>query len=203
MVKDADLFQIYSSMEKICTDLNNIIVALDQAMNRERFIPIGGNALRWDMSQALNSPKQWLPYFSQRVYVKKKTKKRAIGINILFKDSEFENVIPFIVCGLLIGNESIPFKNDLFYTAGWDKEGTDITSIEGTPFSITKDDQIQIYSYFIRLTSVNNQTALDDYIVNPLKKIYDIDIEDENTLFQIGREISDKTISIEHIKGEQ
>jgi hypothetical protein len=206
MISDANLLKIYRTMEKICIDLNSIIVAIDQVMEKHEFFPIGGQ-LRWDCSPSLNTPKEWLPYFTLRLYKTGRVQRRAIGINILFSDLEQDqNVIPFITCGLQISNQAIAsYKNDSFYSAGWavDDPDCNIEVIEGTPFSRTIIGNDHIYSYFIKLTSINTIETIENNIVLPLKKIYGVQpIENISALVEIGKEICEKTISLEQIKGE-
>jgi len=205
MIKGSEIYQIYDAMERICIDLNSIVVALDQIMQHHGFIP--HNGLRWDTSEALNSPILWLPYFTQRTYRKGNKTKKVIGVNILFKDRDFDNKIPFVVCGVNISDKDISTKNELLYSAGW-HPNSKVTQVKDMPFTVTVEDDPDvnnnILTYFLPLTSISNVQTITKLIVRPLVSMYDkVDNFDNfdnfDNLKDIGNSIERETITLDDI----
>lgn len=205
MITDLEIFNVYSAMENICIDISSIVNALNQSMANKQFINTG--ALRWDCSESLNSPTDWLPYFTQSRYTKKNITNKCLGINILLKDHSINSTIPFVTCGVQISKEALPRKNNFFYAAGWHPEA-DNQLIPSTPFTLTTDSEVSTLSYFLRLTSISNLENLEKLIAIPLIELLDIfdtnnfdTAHPEPNIIAIGNKISPHTITLEQILG--
>ncbi len=207
MTTSKEIYMVYENMEKICKEVDAMFTAIDQIMNKNSFNQYSGD-LRWDTSKSLGNPTAWLPYFSQRLY-KKNDKKKVLGVNLLIKDPNCENRIPFITCGLIIGENELPSKSNELYYAGWDGESGKHIKIEDTPlmFSQYEDEKIKIVSYFLKLTKIKNLSDIEQLIVTPLRRMYET-IPQFNDLQSIGEDarnimagIQNYTLTLEQIKG--
>jgi hypothetical protein len=204
VTKDEEIFKIYSSVEKICFEINDLFIAINQLMNKRKYISF--SALRWDITKSLGSPAMWLPYFSQGMYKKENNNRRAIGINLLIKDPNCKNVIPFITVGIIKSNKDIPGGSDVFYGAGWHEEYK-LEKLGKSVFSLTisKKEQVEILSYFIRLTAVDTIINAVKLITSPLDKMYnfmDSDWKDLNKLEEITGGFQKDTLTVEQIRGD-
>ena len=206
--KDEEIFQIYSSLEKICFEINDLFIAIDQLMNKRKYIAF--SSLRWDMAESLWKPAQWLPYFSQRMYKKENENRYAIGVNLLMKDDSCKNKIPFITIGLIKSNKDIPGGSDAFYGAGW-HEKYELVKFRDPIFSLTRseNEHLEILSYFVRLTAIDTINNADKFIVSPLDTMYKTMIGDwkdinelENKLGKIAGGIKNVTLTLEQIRGD-
>jgi len=173
MITDKQIFQVYEEMEKICYEINDMFVATDQVMGRNGFTT-NGNVMRWDASETLGSPTTWLPYFSQRLYYKDSNYKKVLGINLLMKDAELENTIPFLTCGLIIStNDKGIYASDELYGAGWHKDNPSIENIPNTPMLTTKGENRHLLTYFLGLTSIRSLQDLEPLVAEPLVRMYE------------------------------
>lgn len=168
MGTDRQIFKVYEEMERICCEVNDMFVAMDEVMDRKRFS--GGGSLRWETSEALGNPVGWLPYFSQRLYFKGENWKKALGVNLMMKDAQMANKIPFLTCGLIISKKDIG-KSDELYGAGW-HEDSEFTEIPKTPFSVTRGEDGDLLTYFLRLTAVNSVEKIESLVGGPLSLLY-------------------------------
>jgi len=209
LTKDEEIFQIYSALEKICFEINDLFLAIDQLMNKRKYTPF--SSLRWDMAESLWKPAQWLPYFSQRMYKKENDNSRAIGLNILMKDDTCRNIIPFMTVGIIKSDKDIPGASDAFYGAGWDDEEYGLVKFGNPIFSLTrsKTEHVEILSYFMKLTAVDTISNAEKLIVDPLDKIYNSLPGDwkntnelEKVLEPIVEKIKNNMLTLEHIRGD-
>jgi len=212
MITDSQIMQVYAAMEKICNEVNSMMVALDDLMKGKKFEQF--SPLRWETSEAIGAPGYWLPYFSQRQYRKKGHLKRAAGFQILLKDNTTDNSIPFITCGISESDKELPTKNDDFYVAGWHDEEIQNSrfKINNTPFCYSKSESCVILSYFLRLTAISNQNDLNEMVVKPMAKLFEtihlnqfepdnISKSNSDNISSIINLISKAVISIDTIKG--
>ena len=178
-IKDEEIFQIYSALEKICLEINDLFLAIDDLMSNKNFVPFSSNILRKDAVESLRSPAFWLPFYSQRIYQKsEKDSNYMLGINLLMKDlyGTCKNIIPFFTCGLIKYSETMDEASDLLYNAGLiNNDENKLIQLPNSFFSITKSksENVEILSYFIKLTAVDNIPNAAKLIVDPLDKICD------------------------------
>lgn len=207
MTTSKEIYVVYENMEKICKEVDAMFTAIDQIMNKNSFNQYSGD-LRWDTSKSLGNPTAWLPYFTQRLY-RKNDKKKVLGVNLLIKDFNCENRIPFITCGLIIGENEVPAKSDELYYAGWYYEsGKHIKDVD-TPLILSEyeEEKIKIVSYFLQLTKTKNLSDIDQLIITPLLRIYETTPQ-YNDLQSISEDaknimagIQGYTLTLEQIKG--
>lgn len=198
MVTGKQIKEIFDAMQTICYEVSELIKATNDLFIEKKFEPSGGTAVMWDRSNSYLRPEMWLPYFQQRVFIKRKEPSKAVGINIMFDNGK--NVIPFISCGLIAGrgNKQVYTSND-FYYAGWHDE-ENISLIEpgkvlyksNFPESKVTD---YIINYFLPLESIRGLKEVKNLIVDPLIKLYQGKLED------VEQAVKDKAISLDIING--
>lgn len=208
-IRDEEIFQIYSALEKICMEINDLFLAIDELMRKRGYNPF--SQLRWEIhNKSLTGGDDWLPYFSQRMYHKNNDNSRAIGLNLIMKDDDCNNRIPFITSGFIKFNKDINDGSDAFYGAGWNKDN-DLLKLKNEVFSITrsKKENVEILSYFIKLTAVNTISSAERLIVTPLDTINNSIPNDwtdtkalEKVLQPITETIKKDTLSLAQIRGD-
>ena len=184
MITDEDIYDVYNAFEKVCIEINDIITALDQIMKGRDFIPLN-SALRWGTSAVIGNPTYWLPYFSQRLY-KKNDNNKIIGFQVLLKDHNSNNKIPFITCAYVQSEGMINSIRDEVYWAGW---GNDLNVKLYSSFylsSYTDGGNVKIMNYFLKLTSIMNIETIQRLIVDPLMQMYGLNLNDVNLQDKIG-----------------
>ena len=214
--KDEEIFQIYSALEKICVEINDLFSAIDESMDKNNFEPFSSNRLRWDAVETLGSPSFWLPFFSQRIYQKReKDSNYMLGLNLMMNDvyGLCKNIIPFFTCGLIKYSGTMKQTSNLLYNAGWyDKDEYKLVQLQNSLFSIStsKSENVEILSYFIRLTAVDTIPNAEKLIVDPLNKIYNSlpgDWENTNELAKVLEPIAGKIkndmLSLAQIRGNE
>jgi len=188
-----EMKEVYDAMERICIETSEVLKALDDLMNKQGFGPTG-TALRWEQSGILKYPESWMPYFSQRMYRKKKEMARAIGINIMFKDQKLDNKIVFASCGIIDGPDAGGTKSDELYLAGWQETSKEYKE---SKIYYTHFEKCAIWNYFIPLHIIKDLETLEKYVVKPLILMYDAGTELEKRI-----NVSDFAITLKDIKAE-
>jgi len=213
-IKDKEIFQIYSALEKICIEINDLFSAIDELMGKNKFVPFSNNRLRLDAVETLGSPRFWLPFYSQRIYKREKDSNYMLGINLLMKDlyGICENIIPFFTCGLIRYSGTMDEASNLLYNAGLiDNDENKLMQLSNSFFSITKSksENVEILSYFIKLTAVDTIANAKKLIVDPLNIIYNSLPADwkntnelENVLEPIAVKIKNDMLILEQIRGD-
>jgi hypothetical protein len=201
---DQRIFEIYEALEGICRETSELFKAIDQLMVKKRFVTF--SYFRWDTSEAIDNPEGWLPYFSQRMYRREQgNPKLAIGINLMMKDEECQNRIPFLTCGLVRSSAAVGNKGNELYFAGW-HEGYSVTRFADTYFSLSRneDQSTEVLSYFLRLTAADRLESAERLIVEPLAHLYQslgsVKSLEEHTLKKMNEKIGPSSLTLEQIR---
>lgn len=180
-----DMKKIFLAMEQICIETANLITVVNDQFKNKGFDAPKGTSVMYDTSTSYHSPKKWMPYFQQRVFRKRgETNQRGVGINILFHWDAYGNQIPVISCGLLIArNERGVVNSDELFMAGWEHSKPDPQHPVFYVMDCGDDNYFQkIINYFIPLERITDETAVLQYIIEPLLALYDEKFETAEAL---------------------
>lgn len=162
-------------MQSICVETSHLISVVNDEFVSSGWKPVGGNAVMWDRSNHYGFPHFWLPYFQQRLFTTKDDFSKGVGINILFNDpyGGISNTVPFISCSFIQMKENCTLKKcDEIYSAGWNESSTLISGNFKNFYKTTYPTEISVINYFLPLEALTGQPAVKDYIINPLKLLY-------------------------------
>jgi hypothetical protein len=184
MATGKEIKELYDMMKKVCQETSKLLIIINDMIENEGFKAVGDGSVMWGKSNHYRYPDYWLPYFFQRVFIKKGNSKKGIGVNIMFDGNidGLDNTIPFITCGLLEFSKEKVSKGMGLYLAGWTEHEKIDKEFERN-LCITKyTDGVVTTTYFLPLDILNNQEKVNQYIIKPLISLYEGDLLKTNDM---------------------
>ncbi|MEH6943136.1 hypothetical protein [Bacillus sp. JJ722] len=174
MATGREIKDIYDMMQKICDETSKLISVINDMLINEEFEAVGDGSVMLNKSKHYLYSKYWLPYFLQRVYIRKPNVMKGVGINIMFDGSidGLENKIPFLTCGFVDFSEGQLTKGNALYKAGWTEHEEVEKSFNGNLCTTTYTDGVTATTYFLPLEVVSSQENVNMYVIRPLICMY-------------------------------
>jgi hypothetical protein len=197
MATGREIKDIYNMMQKICDETSKLIIVINDMLINEGFEAVGDGSVMFNKSTHYQYPKYWLPYFLQRVFIKKNNLQKGIGINLMFDASldGLENNIPFLTCGVVEYTEGKFTKGNALYRAGWIEHEEIQKEFKNNLCTTIFTDGVKATTYFLPLEVVSSQENVNKYIIQPLISMYN------GKFSEAGQMVKDHTIGLKEIVG--
>jgi hypothetical protein len=180
MASGEDIKKIYAAMKSVYTEASQMLIELGSELARCGFTR-QNSAIMWEMSQAVENPSKWLPYFQQRIFTPSDLTKasRTIGVQILFDDPDgrIDLVYPIILCGVLEwAAEHKPVGSNNFYTLCLKVKNPNEVECDA-PFYKARFtggwDCSETIGYFLPLVAVEDRKKLVSLVVEPCIQLFE------------------------------
>lgn len=174
MATGKEIKDIYDMMQKICDETSILVNLINDMFINEGFEAVGDGSVMWNKSNHFLYPKYWLPYFLQRVFIKKSNVKKGVGFNIMFDGSNdgLDNEIPFLTCGIVEFSNDKVTKGNALYLAGWTEHEEIQKNYNGNICTTTYTDGVTATTYFLPLEVLSCMENVSKYVIQPLICMY-------------------------------
>jgi hypothetical protein len=182
------------NMTRIFEDVSAVMQVVEQKVKNRHLIPLGYSDVTWEVSRALESPKEWLYRWFARAYVRDSQPKRVVGFCIhlghyepaLTNEARFVLPFPFVnVARVELNVEALkcsrPSILNALWTAGWHRdflmEALPAKKLVRGKFEAALLPALEATAYFVDLLELTSTDTLEQAIAEPLVRLFDNDDE--------------------------